>query len=116
MNKIIKHLKKHGAILDESIAYQPEKYPFTYEEFQEYTDKIYGEVVKGDLDNLEPYFVKGYFEEYAIPFKEGKEEFILDILYGQGSAWTLFTKDEYVKYRKRVDKLPFNKKARKKKK
>ena len=105
MKPIIDHLEANGSVDDECVAYaKPGDYPFTLEEFRTFTDKIWADA--GGWDASDKYFVEGaYFETYYVPFEYENKKFILNIMYGQGSAWTLHTEASHEEYKKRVADL-----------
>ena len=106
MNEIIMNcLDANESIDDESVAYsKPGEYPFTREELREFNYQILDDA--GGWDVAENYSIKGaMFESYAIPFENEGKKYILHIMFGQGSAWTLFTESAHQKYRDHVANL-----------
>jgi hypothetical protein len=106
MKVIIDYLDLNGCIDDESVSYNvPGPYPFTLEEFHEFTDKVWNDA--GGWDASDKYQVEGaYFETYYIPFEYEGKQYVLNVMYGQGAAWTLYTKaahDEYKVYSEELD-------------
>ena len=105
MKEIIEYLDEHGSIDDESLAYNCYgPYPFTLQQFREFTDKIWNDA--GGWDASDKYYVEGaLFETYYVPFTDSGKEYVLNIMYGQGSAWTLFTKVEHDAYKQRIAEM-----------
>lgn len=110
MKSIIDFLDKEGSIDDDSVMYATldkdrntglvYPFPFTLEEFRLFTEKIWTDV--GGWDASEQYHVpEAYFETYHIPFEYDGKKYVLNIMYGQGSAWTLFTEASHIEYKKR---------------
>jgi hypothetical protein len=114
MKKIIDYLKLVGFIDDESVAYNvPSEgkppYSFSLDEYRAFTESIFEDA--GGWDNAEEYVKEdAYFETYVIPFKFESEDFILVIMFGQGSSWMLMTPQELENYNQRckdvVDMYP----------
>jgi hypothetical protein len=93
--KIIEHLKANGRIDDDDVAYFPEKYPFTRNELQDFMDGIYR-----PSDEKETFVDGTYFETYNVPFVWEEDKLNMIVIYGQGSAWMLMTRqeaDEWIK-------------------
>lgn len=105
MKTIMDFLDKQGAIDDSAVAYNYDgPYPFTLQEFREFTDKVWADA--GGWDESGQYFVEGaLFETYHVPFQYEGKEYILNVMYGQGSAWTVFTKAEHDAYKKRIAEM-----------
>jgi len=105
MDKIIEFLDKEGSIDDDSVAYNTGgPYPFTLEEFRVFTDKLWADA--GGWDASDKYQVEGaYFETYHIPFENNGKKYVLNVMYGQGSAWTVFTEAAHNEYKQRVAEM-----------
>lgn len=107
VKKIIDYLELVGVIYDESVAYgHPNKgkppYPFTFEEFKDFIHQI-AKDAGGEDDK---YSLSGVmFETFVIPFFFAEKEYRLTIMYGQGSAWSLYTVSECEEWIKHVRKL-----------
>lgn len=102
MDTIVNYLKLHGIIDDEDVAYFPDKYPFTKEEFREFTD-----LIEKGADFEKCIYEDSMFPSMLIPWTNKGEPFYLFIMNGQGSSWTLFTTeawDEHDKYLKELNK------------
>jgi hypothetical protein len=86
--RIIDFLDKEGSIDDDEVVRG--NYPFTSEEFRQFIDKIWKDA--GAWDSSYKYQVKGaYFETYYVPFEYDGKKYILNIMCGQGYAWTVRT-------------------------
>jgi hypothetical protein len=95
MDKILDYLDAHGCICDNSVAYKTKDFPFTWEEFQLFTEEIWQEA--GGWDRSDEYWQEEeYFETYYVPFTKNGKNYFLDIMYGQGSAWSLWTEAEHL--------------------
>lgn len=115
MRKILDYVDEHGAVDDDSVMYYTialdrgttptsGPYPFTLEEFREYQDYLWK--TAGGWDNCHAFAVEGaFFETYHVPFTDSGKEYVLNIMYGQGAAWTIFTKAEHDAYKARVSEL-----------
>lgn len=105
MKTIIDYLNANGCIDDETLAYSmPGEYPFTLEEFQDYTHKVWEDA--GGWDKSDEYAMEGaYFETYNVPFEVDGKKYFLNIMYGQGSAWWLQTEKEHAECLERVAEL-----------
>lgn len=103
MKSIINVLKRDGSVDDEDVAYHPEKFPeFTLDEFRAFTNGIFDNE-GGGWDNVHKFQEENaYFETYNIPFEFEGEAFYLSVMYGQGSAWTLMTRQHFEEYLDRV--------------
>lgn len=102
---ILDFLDANESIDDECVAYgKPGEYPFTMDEFREFTDKIWEDA--GGWDASEKYVVDGaHFETYYVPFERNGKQYWLNVMYGQGSAWTVFTSEAHEAYKKRIAEL-----------
>jgi hypothetical protein len=105
MKKIIDFLDEKGSIDDECVSYGSYgPYPFTIEEFREYTHKLWEDA--GGWDASEKYLVEGArFETYNVPFESDSKKYVLRIMYGQGSAWTLLTEAAHNEHKEYLKKL-----------
>ena len=105
MKKIIDYLDEKGSIDDECISYNVHgPYPFTLEEFREFTEKIWEDA--GGWDSSEKYIEEGsHFETYNVPLEFDSKKYILRIMYGQGSAWTLFTEAAHNEHKEYLKKM-----------
>jgi hypothetical protein len=94
-NAILEYLDANGVICDESLAYSnPGEYPFTNEEYHQWTNGIWNEA--GGWDKAGDYVVPDkHFETYAVPFKRRDKQYWLNIMFGQGSAWFAMTDEHY---------------------
>jgi len=104
MKKIIDCLETYGCIHEEDVWYASLKgsdpYPFTCEEFNEYTQKIWNE--NGGWENSLKYFdPKVYFETYVVPFFFDGKEYRMVVMCGQGISWSLCSIDECNKWMER---------------
>lgn len=105
MSSIIFCLDKEGSLDDEHIAYNPKDYPFTLTEFRAYTDKVWNDA--GGWDKSRDYRVKKQrFETYAVPFEADGKKYVMRVMYGQGSAWTLFTEAAHKEHEEYLKTLP----------
>lgn len=107
-------MDKEGSVDDDSVMYATldqdrntglvYPYPFTLQELREYQDKLWKDA--GGWDNCDKYAVDGsYFETYHIPFEDDGKQYVLNVMYGQGAAWTIFTKAAHDEYKARVAEL-----------
>ncbi len=114
MKEIIEYLDKVGSIDDDAVMYatigkerDPNaeySFPFTLDQFREFTQKLWDDA--GGWDASDKYVAEGaYFETYHVPFERDGKQYVMNIMYGQGSAWTLFTKAAHDEYKARVAKL-----------
>lgn len=105
MKTILEHLDQHGFIDDESVGYaKPDEYPFSLEEFREFTDKIWNDA--GGWDSSDKYLVKcACFETYYVPFDVEGKKYWLHVMCGQGYAWTLFSDVNHIEQAEHITKL-----------
>lgn len=103
--QIINVLRREGSLDDDDVSYHPEKFPeFTLEEFRKFTEAIFDNE-GGGWDNVHKFQEENAcFETYNIPFAFDGEAFYLTVMYGQGSAWTLMTKQHFEEYLDRITK------------
>lgn len=104
MKEIFEEIDRAGCVDDDDVAYHPKDHAFTLEEFRAFTDGIWNEA--GGWEFADCFEVKNaYFETYAVPFENDGKKYILNIMYGQGSATTAMTEEEYGNYQDRLTVL-----------
>lgn len=101
---ILDYLDANGMIDDEGLAYgilNPSP-AFSRDEFIEFTDQVL-ENAGGEDDK---YLAQDtLFETYHIPFEINGKKYGLSIMYGQGSAWTVYTDEEFQAMKERMAEL-----------
>lgn len=105
-DKVFPYVDEHESLDDEYMAYNIEKkeYPFTLDDFRDLTTYIWDKA--GGFDNSDKYAVEGaYFETYHVPYEYNGKNYVLNIMFGQGSAWTLMTESRHNVYKEEIRKL-----------
>lgn len=93
MHKILKDVLSKGRIYQDEAHYNPKDFSFTADEFREYTEDILNKL---DWDG---YKLEGAtFPTYLIPIEEDGHKFILRVMFGQGSAYDIFTEAKWVEF------------------
>jgi hypothetical protein len=91
--RIFPYLDEHGLVYEESVTKdfdQKECLPFIKDDFDDMCDYIWK---KSEGDK---YRVTGSsFETYAVPYLYKGKEYVLEVMIGQGTARTLYTKSRY---------------------
>lgn len=102
--KIMSFLDAHESIDDDNVVYYPDLFPFSLEEFREFTSKLWEDA--GGWAACGRYVVDyAMFETYKIPFQHEGRNYFLQVMYGQGSAWTVFTEKAYQEHQARIRDL-----------